>query len=97
MKPILRLLIIGLGLTFFLTAPAIAAELSSAEAALEDVDAVGALALANEWRWTLKDIQSYVDTREVVFKFPNGAIKKIPLPADKMVVAVAPYQRQTHR
>ena len=80
-----------------LPADAAAEDMKPAAAALEKIDALGALALANEWRWTQKNIKSYVDTREVVFKFPNGSIKKIPLPADKMVVAIAPYRRKTHR
>jgi hypothetical protein len=33
----------------------------------------------------------------VVFEFPNGRVKKIPLPEEKMLVAVAPYVNKTHR
>ena len=35
--------------------------------------------------------------REVVFEFPKGRVKKIPLPEEKMLVAVAPYVNKTHR
>lgn len=68
----------------------------SAEKALNNVDAAQALAIANEWKWSNRGIKSYVDSREVVFKFPNGKVKRIPLPKDKMMVAVAPYINQTH-
>jgi len=71
-------------------------DLRSAEKALDNVDAVQAIALANEWKWSKRDVTSYVDTRKVVFKFPDGKVKTIPLPDDKMVVAVAPYINQTH-
>ena len=56
-----------------------------------------ALAIANQWRWTKKEIKSYVDSREVVFKFPDGRVKKVPLPKNKMIVAIAPYIRRTHK
>jgi hypothetical protein len=68
----------------------------SAEKALDHVDGIQAVAIANEWRWSKRDIKSYVDPRQVVFKFPDGKVKKIPLPDDKMLVAVAPYINQTH-
>ena len=64
---------------------------------LKDVDAMRAMEIANEWKWTQKKIKSYVTTREVVFKFSNGKSKKIPLPEDKMLVAVAPYINRTHK
>ena len=69
----------------------------SDEAFLNNVDAVQAMAIANQWWWFKKDIISYVTPREVVFKFSNGKVIRIPIPKDKMVVAVAPYIRQTHR
>jgi len=55
-----------------------------------------ALAIANEWRWSHPEINSYITPREIVFKFPDAQITKIPLPVDKMMVAVAPYLTQTH-
>jgi len=67
------------------------------EAVLEKADAVQAVAIANQWKWVKKEIKSYVDSREVVFKFPDGRVKKFPLPEDKMLVAVAPYIRRTHK
>jgi len=66
-------------------------------ARLNNIDAVQAVAIANEWNYSRKDITSYVTPREVVFKSSNDkVIKKIPLPKDKMLVAVAPYINQTH-
>jgi hypothetical protein len=66
-------------------------------ARLNNIDAIQALAIANEWNYSRKDITSYVTPREVVFKSSNDkVIKKIPLPEDKMMVAVAPYINQTH-
>ena len=67
------------------------------EAILENVDAIQAMEIANEWNWTQEEIKSFVTTREVVFEFPNGRSKKIPLPEEKMLVAVAPYINQTHK
>jgi 23S rRNA maturation-related 3'-5' exoribonuclease YhaM len=67
-------------------------------AKLKNVDAVQAVAIANEWNYSNKKITSYVTPREVVFKSADDKIiKKIPLPEDKMMVAVAPYINRTHR
>lgn len=67
-------------------------------AKLKNVDAVQAIAIANDWNYSKKEITSYVTPREVVFKSSDDkVIKKIPLPEDKMMVAVAPYINRTHR
>jgi hypothetical protein len=66
------------------------------EAILKNVDATQAMEIANEWKWTQKEIKSYVTSQEVVFEFSNGRSKKIPLPEEKMLVAVAPYVNRTH-
>ena len=63
----------------------------------EKIDAVEAMAIANAWKWSRKDIKSSVTAREVVFKFSDGKQKKIALPQEKMLVAVAPYIRRTHK
>jgi hypothetical protein len=63
---------------------------------LKRINAAEAVALANKWRWTNKDIKVYMDAQEIVFKFPDGQTKKIPMPDDKMLVAVAPYIKNTH-
>jgi hypothetical protein len=65
-------------------------------AILAKTDARQALALANEWKWSQPAVKSFITPREIVFQFPDGAEKKVPLPQDKMMVAVAPYLQQTH-
>lgn len=66
-------------------------------AALDNIDAMQAMAIANQWKWTKKEVTSYVNPRGVIFVFPDKKVKGIPLPADKMLVAVAPYIRRTHK
>lgn len=97
MRSLLLSVILFLGIGSLNPANAQQGGTQSAEAALNNIDAVQAMAIANQWRWTKREIRSYVTPREVVFKFPNGRVKKIPIPKDKMVVAVAPYISQTHR
>ena len=63
----------------------------------EKIDAIEAMAIANQWKWSRKDVKSSVTAREVIFKFSDGTVKKIPLPQEKMLVAVAPYIRKTHK
>ena len=63
----------------------------------EKIDAIEAMAIANAWKWSQKDVKSSVTAREVIFKFADGTVKKIPLPQEKMLVAVAPYIRRTHK
>ena len=72
------------------------ADYKSFMAELKNVDAIQAVALANQWRWTNKNIAIYVNAQEIVFKFPDGQVKKIPMPENKMLVAVAPYITKTH-
>ena len=64
---------------------------------LENVNAVEAVAIANEWKWSYKDVTTSVTAREVIFEFPDKTVKRIPLPQEKMLVAVAPYIQQTHK
>ena len=64
---------------------------------LENVNAMEAVAIANEWKWSREDVKTSVTAREVVFEFPDKTVKRIPLPQEKMLVAVAPYIRQTHK
>ena len=68
-----------------------------AEIDFEKINAVEAMAIANAWKWSRKDVKSSVTAREVIFKFADGTVKKVPLPEEKMLVAVAPYIRQTHQ
>jgi hypothetical protein len=41
-------------------------------------------------------VKTYITSKEIVFEFQSGQIKKIALPADEMMVAVAPYIDHTH-
>ena len=70
---------------------------NSPEAILKKVDATQAMSIANDWKWSKKEIKSYVTAREVIFELPEKKVKKIPLPEEKMLVAVAPFINQTHR
>ena len=89
--------IILLEINSLLPAYALQGDETSAEAALTKVDAIQAMAIANEWKWTTKDVKSYVTSQEVVFELSNGKVRRIHLPEEKMLVAVAPYIRRTHR
>ncbi len=97
MKYLLLSFILLLGISLILPTSALQDDEKSAEATLNNVDAIQAMAIANQWKWFKKEIKSYVTPREVVFKFSNGKIKRILLPEEKMVVAVAPYIKRTHR
>lgn len=92
---LLPFLLLGIGSLFL--ARSLQADERSAEATLNNVDAIQAMKIANQWRWSKEEIKSYVTPREVVFEFSNGKVKRIPLPEEKMVVAVAPYIRRTHK
>ncbi len=94
MKSIALSFILFLGMSWLF--PACSNEHPDA-AILNNIDAVQAMAIANEWNYSKKEITSYVTSREVVFKSADDkVIKKIPLPEDKMLVAVAPYINRTH-
>jgi len=88
--------IIGLCIISLSLPNALQADYKSLMTQLKNVDAIQAVALANQWRWTEKSITIYIDAQEIVFKFPDGKVKKIPIPEDKMLVAIAPYIKQTH-
>ena len=64
---------------------------------LEGLNAHQALALANQWHWGKQPVRTHVTSKEVVFQFESGKVKKIPLPADEMMVAVAPFINRTHK
>ena len=97
MKFFLLSLILFLGVISLFPACGLLGDEDSPNVRLKNVDAIKAMAIANEWKWSKKDIKSYVNSREVVFEIANGKVKKIPLPEEKMLVAVAPYINRTHR
>ena len=64
---------------------------------LEALNAREALALANKWGTATPEVQSFVDTKAVKVAFKkSGKTVEIPLPADRLVVAFAPYISKTH-
>jgi hypothetical protein len=93
--PITLSLLLGLILVF--AASGCGPDKNSPEVILKKADAIQAMAIANEWNWSREEIKSYVTTREVVFELSEKKVKKIPLPEEKMLVAVAPYINRTHR
>jgi hypothetical protein len=96
MKSLWVSLIILVGITSAFSVHALPWDGKADEAALEGADAVEAIAIANQWKWTQKGMKNTVNSREVVFQFPDGRVKKISLPEEKMVVAIAPYIKGTH-
>ena len=89
------ILVLGTGLTF--QAHAFQDGKKPADIDWGTIDAVEAIAIANDWKWSRKDVKTSVTAREVVFEFADGTKKWIPLPEEKMLVAVAPYVRRTHK
>jgi hypothetical protein len=94
-RSVSQILLLGLSMLFALSG--CQPDKDSPEAILQKVDAFQAMAVANEWNWSKKEIKSYVTSREIVFELSKNKIVEIPLPEDKMLVAVAPYINQTHR
>ncbi len=61
----------------------------SPEQVMERIDAWGIDSEQNK-------VTSYVTDREIRVEFPNGPTVVVNLPADRMLVAIAPYIRKTH-
>lgn len=97
MKFIITPLILMLWVISLVPAYAQQGDGNSLETILKNVDAIQAMEIANQWKWTQKKVKSYVTAREVVFKLPDGKVKKVPLPGDQFLVAVAPYIKRTHK
>lgn len=94
-----RIITVTLAAVMALAACASAAQKNPEDIAaqLTKIDAEQAMALANEWKWSRPEVKSHVTTRAVVFETADGQVTEIPLPAGRMVVAVAPYLERTHR
>ena len=97
MRSKLMALILFLGIGSLIAAILLRGSETSAEAVLKNIDAMKAMEIANQWKQSKKEITSYVTPGEVVFNFPDKKVKRIPLPPDKMIVAVAPYITRTHK
>ena len=97
MKILPLILLMALAIVTAFPIAAHSGDAAKTSAMLDNLDGAQALALANEWRWSQPDVVSHITTREVVFKFPSGAVKRVELPSDQVMVAVAPYISQTHK
>ena len=64
---------------------------------LEGLNARQALALANQWYSEKQPVKTHITSKEVVFEFDNGKVKRIALPDEEMMVAVAPFIKRTHK
>ena len=89
------ILIVGTGLSFQVYA--FEGDKKPADIDWETIDAVEAMTIANAWKWSRKDVKTSVTAHEVVFEFSDKTVKRIPLPQEKMLVAIAPYIRRTHK
>jgi hypothetical protein len=63
---------------------------------LEGLSAKEALAQANSWKKSKADVESFVTPDKIHFNFNSGESVKIPLPTEEMVIALAPYRKETH-
>ena len=94
----LSMIIPVVALAVFLTnTPAFSISESALIDQLDGLNAHQALALANQWYWEKQPVKTHITSEEVVFQFESGRVKKIPLPADEMMVAVAPFIDITHK
>jgi hypothetical protein len=66
------------------------------DANLDGLTARQAVALANKWSEAKLPVKTFINPREIVFDFGNGKTRRIPLPADEMMIAIAPYVQRTH-
>ena len=82
---------------FLMNTPAFSMSESALIDQLDGLNAHQALALANQWYWEKQPVKTHVTPKEVVFQSKSGKVKKIPLPADEMMVAVAPFIDKTHK
>ncbi|MDA3844589.1 MAG: CueP family metal-binding protein, partial [Candidatus Kapabacteria bacterium] len=55
-----------------------------------------AIALANDWKFSKKEIVSFITPKELTITFPDDRKVVIALPEDEMYVAIAPWITYTH-
>ena len=89
--------IVVIGFLLMISSQAIAYNEGLLRQRLKNVSAMEAVAIANKLKWESGSVKSYVTAKEVIFKFSNGQLTKIPLPKERMLVALAPYMNQTHQ
>ncbi|MDA8124210.1 MAG: CueP family metal-binding protein [Deltaproteobacteria bacterium] len=96
MKSLLMASIVAAMLISAGSVQALPQEGKAGEADLEGVGAIQAVAMANEWRWSQKGMKNVVTPQDVIFQFSDGKVRNVPLPKEKMLVAIAPYIKETH-
>ena len=64
---------------------------------LDGLNAHQALTLANQWNWEKQPVRTHITSKEVVFQFESGTVRKIALRENEMMVAVAPFINRTHK
>ena len=84
---------IALVLIAFFAAGAAFAEAPS-PARIEGLSAREALEIANEWKGS--DVVSFATPQAIHFVFPDRREIVVSMPADEMMVSVAPYVNRTH-
>ena len=68
----------------------------SSQGMFEGMDAMESMALANKLGEGENSFTSYVTPQSINIEIPGGETFSIPLPEDRMVVAIAPYIKTTH-
>jgi hypothetical protein len=63
---------------------------------VEGLSAKEALAQANIWKKSKAEVESFVTSEKIHFNFNSGESVTVPLPTEEMVVALAPYRKDTH-
>ncbi|MFZ0243492.1 MAG: hypothetical protein WAL90_17770 [Desulfobacterales bacterium] len=81
---------------FLISTTAFSMNESALMSQLDGLNAHKALALANQWHREKQPVRTHITSKEIVFQFESGRVKNITLPADEMMVAVAPFINQTH-
>ena len=81
-------------LLFALAVAALSFAEAPSPAAIEGLSAREALEVANEWKGL--DVVSFATPQAIHFVFPNRREVLVPMPADEMMVSVAPYVNRTH-
>ncbi|WP_324715315.1 CueP family metal-binding protein [Carboxydochorda subterranea] len=69
---------------------------SSEARAFARLDPVQAVALANRWRAEGKPVESSITSQALRVRWSDGQEAAVPLPPDRMYVAVAPFVSRTH-
>ncbi|MRS03289.1 hypothetical protein EG832_08720 [bacterium] len=63
---------------------------------LKGINAKQAMEIAYKWRKENIDVKTFVTPDAVNFQFKDGKTVAVPLPADEMLVSIAPYINKTH-